>query len=1039
MKFDVLSRHCDIHRHYILEASAGTGKTFSIENLIVRLLIEKEPLALEQILVVTFTRAATRDLKRRIRANVERARAYLLEKSKEAPDYLQAIFELGEEAQALKKLDQALFAFDQLQVFTIHGFCSRMLSEYAFEANLGRRIGDERPSRERLTEAVTDFLRTGVTHERWSPAQVALLLKEHQNDIESLRGALLKGKRREIQPNFQESLLAFQTIMQSLKKYEGPKILDDFRILSSRYNKICSKGGAIKPELWKKAVRFASLFDKSEWQADDLDQLISDDFYLIQAWDPSNLNKKKKAEINPHYPELPELLIKAFSPLLHCSDPKELLNRLSHDTKIHLERFQNEEELFTFDGLLVKMRQAIDHPAFCSTIRARYRVAVIDEFQDTDPLQWEIFSHLFLETGSHLYLVGDPKQSIYAFREADIYTYLDAAKALGSEYTAVLDTNYRSHPALIDALNKLFSAFKEGFVLPRLQSSLPYRPVEAGKKEMQIPFTDTLGSVHFCLGEEKQLISYLASEIERLNELGVDYGAWAFLVCDRYQGARVAEFLKSRKIPVVKQRQEPLSQSPALAAFKELIEALLKPRDESAFKRALGGPLIGWTHEQLLEINESALVTFMKLGQLLQNEGLTRFFPAFLKSSFHDKNVAEHLLSREEGIELYDDLRQIVEWLLSRRPAESILKELKALEQEGDDDEALRRLQNRDLKGVQILTIHASKGLEFEIVCPLGLMQKKKDSDNPEETAEKMRQFYVALTRAKWRLYIPVGKEGMQHLDIHDLLQDKNFTLKEISGEPEFQPVRHASENPKLHLPVCIQPKENPASISSYSSLLHQGKEEYFPAMASSLKTKREKSVHTLPAGSRVGNILHKLLEAIPLRQMSSPAEILPLILPHLQGSEFAAWSPVLAEIIYNAFHTPLPLMNGPTPLVATDAMRHYRETEFLFPWEQSLDLAVPHLPGYLKGVIDLLFEHEGKYYLLDWKSNRLGDSVDAYTKERMEQAMQEGGYFLQAHVYIEALRRYLKLVDSRPFEECFGGILYVFLRGLEKGVYRLW
>lgn len=180
--------------------------------------------------------------------------------------------------------------------------------------------------------------------------------------------------------------------------------------------------------------------------------------------------------------------------------------------------------------------------------------------------------------------------------------------------------------------------------------------------------------------------------------------------------------------------------------------------------------------------------------------------------------------------------------------------------------------------------------------------------------------------------------------------------------------------------------------------------------------------------------MLHALLEAVPFRRFSSPEELL----PHLQiPDEFMNWQQLIAEMVYKAFHTPLPLVAGPTALVEIDPLKQYRETEFLFPWEEGFQLhAVQRVPGLLKGVIDLLFEHEGKFYLLDWKSNKL----ENYQQPCMKQAMEEGGYFLQAEVYTEALRRYLALVDPGPFEERFGGILYVFLRGLKdgEGVYRI-
>lgn len=1105
MKFDVLNRSCDVHRHCLLEASAGTGKTYSIENVLVRLLIEpapqtKEPLTLEQILVVTFTRAATRDLKQRIRGNIERARAVLNQEGlQDIPDYLLAILEKGEEATllSLKRLERALFAFDQAQIFTIHGFCSRMLRDYAFEGDLGLGMqgGDEGPSTSRQLAAMTDFLRTGLTADRWSPAQVEKLLSQHSHDINALLRKLLKAPNGHLRssplPPFRESVAHFQTVMAQLKAqngFEGKKMLQDFQRLASLYKKVDDQS----LEEGKTAERFAALFDKGEWSPDDLDDLIADDFFCARVLEASNLKKNRKPcpPEELHYPELGKILNQAFAALFPLSEGYLLFQKLVMESQSHFKRFQEEEELLSFDGLLRSMQRAVQNAAFVARVLVRYRVAIIDEFQDTDPIQWEIFKRLFLNSQDHrLYLVGDPKQSIYAFRQADIYTYLEAATALGAQHHAVLETNYRSQPGLVQALNHLFSLAEEWIPLPRLNSALVYRPVQAGKRA-GLPFEDTLGSIHICFVEgpkteiEKQcFFPYITSEIQRLKaDYKADYDGWAILVESHYQGARLAQFLKQHGIPTVIQKQVLLADSPALPALKELLEGVLQPRQESAFKRALGGPLIGWTHEQLLALQEDhsrreqLLVTFIALREVLQRDALTGFFPAFLNSSFQldGKTVAERLLSREEGVEIYDDLCQIVEWILIRQPSEPLSSGLKALEVEGKDEEqGIRRLQNPDSKGVKILTLHASKGLEFDIVFPLGLIHETKSSQDPQEwiemDAEKMRQLYVAMTRAKSRLYLPVvfsekesapGKASPMQLFLKQIKIENAAALNDLKcetitvgrlqpGEAECQQLPESHESCSLILPSAAHLSRPAQFLSSYSSLLHQDREEYYPSFVTSRKIAEEKSVHTLPAGSQVGNLLHKLLEAVPLeeiRKAASPAEVVPLIHPHLKGDAFGAWHDVLAQIVFNAFHTPLPLLNGPTPLAATDPRRHFRETEFLFPWENQFVLdEVKHVPGFLKGVIDLLFEHAGRYYLLDWKSNRLGARGEDYQCHRMEEAMREGGYFLQAQVYIEALRRYLKLVDPGPFEERFGGILYIFLRGLDpaaasnQGVYHLW
>ena len=191
-QFNVLDRNLELHRHYLLEASAGTGKTFSIQNIVARLLIEPAacgaPLPLQKILVVTFTRAATRDLKTRIRANIDEAIRFFVRWESQgsldemAPDYLKAVMERGKEAVdvARKRLQQALFTFDQCQIFTIHSFCARMLRQYAMESDMGLHAfgGDDPLPKSEIMGIIRDFFRTEVRQENFSAAQLEILLKK---------------------------------------------------------------------------------------------------------------------------------------------------------------------------------------------------------------------------------------------------------------------------------------------------------------------------------------------------------------------------------------------------------------------------------------------------------------------------------------------------------------------------------------------------------------------------------------------------------------------------------------------------------------------------------------------------------------------------------------------------------------------------------------------------------------------------------------------------------------------------------------------
>ena len=271
---------------------------------------------------------------------------------------------------------------------------------------------------------------------------------------------------------------------------------------------------------------------------------------------------------------------------------------------------------------------------------------IIDEFQDTDPLQWQIFYKLFLEEkNAFVYLVGDPKQSIYAFRNADIYTYLRALRAVGEENRYCLTTNYRSEPGLIAALNALFdeNSAPSWLSLPHLKQSLPYLPVNTPESVKVWPFKDHLSAVHFCTAdaqnaklevvEERLFFPYFATEIGRLKrEEGFSYQQIAILVRDRFQADRLAEHLKKCRIAVSLQRSSSLSSSPALQALIEVLNAVLHPSSDKHLKIALGGKLFGYSSTDLMQFEDNAtwIEKLCALKKLWREKGFGRMFQALL-------------------------------------------------------------------------------------------------------------------------------------------------------------------------------------------------------------------------------------------------------------------------------------------------------------------------------------------------------------------------------------------------------------------------
>ncbi len=1097
--FNILSRELNVFAPYFLEASAGTGKTFAIEHLVVRLLIEgNSPLGIEQILVVTFTRAATRELKKRIRENLCRAKEQLVEGVSTA-DYLEAICEKGDQAvkDAAQKIDAALINFDGAQIYTLHGFCHRALNEFAFEAGIGFEVPnpEEQQHRVLLTQLIKSHLKRSLKATDYSPQQMKILLNKYQGDHRKMVGALmdLVTSNKQIHPGvpFHKLLETFAHQIKILQPVEKTKFKSDIEALRPLYKKMDEKETAPQIEL------FGEMLESQQCTLQQFEQLLKGDFFLEKMGPEYRKVRAKEPTQALHYPGLVDQLRRTVLPLLdEGKDSSAILLRLAHDLKENAQEHLEQTEKFSPDELLIKMRQAAHLPPFAERMRQRYRAAIIDEFQDTDPVQWDIFQTLFLSKMEAVCLVGDPKQSIYAFRNADVYTYLNAAKAMGASSKRHLDTNYRSTAPLVQALNLLFSkANGHWMALPRTAETLEVKPVRSadaseeagvplqffivvGKKgrEKRFPTSDML---------EKQIFPYLASELDALHrEKGVEYHDIAILIKDRFMAKEVVDYLKLRGIPASSKQGALITDSVAYFALKEMLAAVCSPSTLSKVKAALGGPLIAWGQNQLNKgLDDPSLLQakaqMQSLNHILFEKGFALFFQTLLHSRWGDSpmTLLEEMLGRGE-LSLYLDLRKLselcIEEAMSRDlQGEGFLRFLMEMAMEAHrEDVRLRTVAHEEKGSVAVMTIHVSKGLEFDTVFALGIAARHKPSDlmatyqegcsvmRPyhskdsdcrrsieELDAEKMRQLYVALTRAKKRLYVPfvideeqkpiqegeaspielffamMGTAPSSHEELYAHAQSLNLSSAKAILAPleyrileEMADVSYAqiAQDPALEAPKPIRLPHYDEQLLSFTSLAK--KETIFDP---SLPASSVLSPHSLPLGSETGHLLHHLFEKIFKLRLHHPLDengLSELIREEIASTPLEGWIPILHPWIVALLRKNL------VQFALSDVPGHQlqQEMEFYFPISK----------GMMKGFCDLLLEYRGKYYLLDWKSNYLGPSDADYTQEKMEQVMHGHDYFLQASIYASALKRFVKLFDNRSFSESFGGAIYYFVRG---------
>ena len=1070
--FNIIDQNTNIFGKKLIEASAGTGKTFAIEHLFVRLLLEKNDLNIEEILVVTFTNAATKELKFRIRKNLSEAINILKAKNQDLEKTFLYLTDYIGQKDKISTLEDALDLFETSNIFTIHSFCFKALSEFAFEADVLIDI-DEKDDVFFIKDIIVDYLKFFIDSEKYLPQQIEILVSQ-EKDIDNLVLKIFQNLDKNLISQDQDSLdldsqsqswpLLFDDFKKAIENFKKSKALDEvleignFEKTSKNFKKIAKYRNE---NFYFQLKSLINTINKGDCLIDDFKFFIKNRLSVFEFLDEKN---KKVKSLDYEIPKVLVDLKKNFYPIIKkATDANVLFYNLTSDIASFVDDFLETNEIFTFDKILQKMQKACKNENFSKKLKNRYKAAIIDEFQDTDPVQFDIFQTLFLKNEKILafYLIGDPKQSIYSFRKADLYTYLEATKKI--DEINYLDTNYRSTKPLIDSLNALLSKeySKNWLKLPNIDSSLEYIPIKAGLDE-EIDFQDDKAPIHFFISEGNKVkkwptdemeiknFTFIATEILRLKKNCQKFSnkSFAVLIKDRFQAQRLKSYLQKFSINSQTPRAGSLKNSSCLNAMKEFIDACIHPNNLNKVKIALLGPFVQLKLQDLKNIDlqnfSKYLEKFHFLKDILNKKNLGDFFYHFFEVSFENFSILENI-AKKKDINFYLDTTSLIELILAEKNLglHNLLSFFKKLDLLDQDDEKLKNVKNFE-DGVHILTTFMSKGLEYDIVFALGLASKSKTSqhlDLQEIDAEKMRQFYVAITRAKYRVYLPLAidlKEkpildgeysAMEYFLSHildtkdtipkktlleklDVLKDKKLLSISFIDSVMSSSFQEKEENIYLSKPrelTDFSKKFESRYIYSFSSLTS--------TLDITIEEKKQKSV--LPKGPAVGEIFHKILENIFYKKSFQNADILNIVQDLIKESELKNFEKEVFSIIDNTLSA---LLLGKNSFCLKDVeFNNFQpEVEFLFSWKKD----------YMKGFIDLVFEHQSKYYIIDWKSNYLSSFSKDYDKKNIEEEMSLHNYYLQAAIYTKSLKRHLKILN-KDFEKVFGGVFYIFLRGL--------
>ena len=1032
----------DLKGTHLVEASAGTGKTYNIQNIYARLIMETD-FRVANILVMTFTEAATKELRERLYMVLTDIKSRFdgkdcdgkddkdIQRRNQRADDLINIGDPTPEQKKVKllRVELALAEFDNAAISTIHGFCQRVLKRYAFETGIGFNQGVSDDKAAGLGTAIADWWR----------------INYRKTDIE----------------------------LNTLKKCVG------------------------------------------------------------------KLSSKADYKIDPD-----------------IEDPGKGICDVAEEIVEKYENGRLERENLNFDDLLRVLRDVLKRDAkecnadFAKKLREEYKAAVVDEFQDTDSVQYDIIKYIFMdENDPHpLYFVGDPKQAIYAFRGGDIYTYFKAAGSVSGKHT--LKVNYRSPRPLIDIINRMFEETDRG-------QTFSYDEIAYGKvdpdpekisgitsaKPFQIARFDHLSntSVAACMTEIiNTIVRYVSKKLNSPAEKGDRPLApkdIAILMGSKTHMQAVHDALARVGIPSVIQDSGNVFKT---SAAKELLVFLTGVKNAGVKNlqseiRAAALTVFGGVAPENAAAELDDPDNFAKHIERLKDMRevwLSRGFPALV--SYMEQEDHCYLLriaEKPNGERMLSDVGQIIELCCAATRTVGDLPEnlicwlndrIVASNDDEVDAEEFQRELEVDGDAVRIMTIHSSKGLQFpvvvlpdcwnlfngndprnrttdffcyhneknELVFVYAESGCKKEKATEEMRRERIRLLYVALTRAEQQMLVfvpePFSSEEIKRKEplialLKNLGGNDENALSNVFSAFEYQdditeeiPYYNSAktgENVELAALEAPDYGYNPVR-GSYSALsfVHSGNDDARDCddelrLFHNEVSDCEHAIFKVPGGARIGTCWHNIMEKISFDADDDAIKTISEV--ELTGFGFSD-AGVLDQTIKMVRKTLDQTLTSPNK--KTFALKdipwkdRLSEQEFDFSTSgacrSTIDLSAilkqhwsgdatktdfieamekwdNNIPkGFMTGFIDLIFRRDGYYYIVDWKSNMLDQKVESFSAARIRTEMAGHRYFFQYMLYAAVLHRYLKMTlgDNYSWDKNFGGIRYYFLRGIAAG-----
>ncbi|QEM88968.1 exodeoxyribonuclease V subunit beta [Glaesserella parasuis] len=1168
-----------LNQSSLIEASAGTGKTYTMANLYLRLILGvrcPSPLTVEQILVVTFTKAATQELRDRIREKLVNVGKWFRDpSSKEAQDALREPFlaALYQEVQprlneCLLRLSIAEREIDLASIFTIDSFCQKMLFQFAFSSGIRFDIDLLRNEDELLTRLSEEtwrelFYPMGLAE----TVAVAEELKTPSDALTAVKGYLygdfpdLAAENQWLTQGISSYLADYQALLQEAKQHWLAVGAEAESLIVAEINKNYKKGE--KKSLSRRAYQMRWI---ENWLKELNEWATSGSHYF-----PTNsLSRFCRDFINEKAEEGAEPLthtifaknqdyLTAYQTQFEGKSKAILLYQFFSHLRQKLADYKQTHKEKSFGDMLSFLLSALQSErgdTLAQQIRALYPFAMIDEFQDTNQQQYEVFHRIFMDQNTSeqgFIMIGDPKQSIYKFRGADIFTYLKAKNEVQEQ--ATLDRNWRSVPEVVESCNRLFQ-FPEGDNPPFLYHGIPFQPVKAKEASdtlvgeqatrcllISTEFDEQLVAAHCAYQIQQQLKKSEQGLLFVQKEEGnrpLEAKDITILVRSHKQASLIRAELLKRHIPsVFFSERNSVYETQEAQDLRFILSACLTPYRQSSLLSAIGTSLWGLTSTDIFNIKQdekawdNMVETFVGYQQVWLHQGIL----PMLHQIFVKENIIQRINALPNAERRITDLLHLAELLQGAMPnLENEFALLRWYEQQLDNpdgyaDEQKQRLESEESL-VKVVTIHGSKGLEYPVVWlpfvakasqpakskPITIYQNDEgkahwsfgsQSDeikkyiDKAEFAEDLRLLYVAVTRAKYQLNLILPSQFDEKWNSLSYLlsngeigtggiapsQNTQYYLAQKGIKAELITVNNDVPEddwqPTLVQPIDIEAKSftgkirTVGQITSFTALQAQNERLQHKGQNTPLATFGDEaqdydrtefiasdflednaqpySRYQFPHSTKVGNLLHKFFEHWDFQQAVDQTQLQALC-EQLDLGE--AWLEPLTTWFEQVIQTPF----GEQAVSLTQIFTHKRLNEWQFylrlsnkealyrlnqllkkhsPLAKQLpDLTLYNLEGFVRGFVDCIAQIDGKFYVIDYKSNFLGYLPQDYQAEKLAKTMGQFRYDLQYLLYTLAVHRYLsaRLGENYNYEQHFGGVAYLFLRGMNgepnSGVY---